>query len=157
MRILRHYKIGDESSVFALIKGVLGEYGLQTNPEATDKDLFDIEKFYIKQKGVFKVLEENNQIIGSYGIYQLSDTIGELRKMDLNKTFRGQGLGKLLLADAFIEARKLGYQEMVLETNRVLKEAIGLYQKHGFEFFQPDHLSDRCDVAMKRGILDIEY
>jgi putative acetyltransferase len=157
MPILRCYKSGDESSVFALIKGVLGEYGLQTNPEATDKDLFDIEKYYVQRKGVFKVLEENNRIIGSYGIYQLSDTVCELRKMYLDKTFRGQGLGKLLLEDAFIEARKLGYQEMVLETNRTLKEAIWLYQKYGFEFFQPDHLSDRCDVAMRRGILDIEY
>ncbi|MBN2093109.1 GNAT family N-acetyltransferase [candidate division KSB1 bacterium] len=152
MPILRHYKIGDESSVFALIKDVLGEYGLQTNPEATDKDLFDIENYYIQRKGVFKVFEENKQIIGSYGIYQLSDTICELRKMYLNKTFRGQGLGKLLLADAFIEGRKLGYREMVLETNRVPKEAIWLYQKYGFEFFQPDHLSDRCDVAMKRSL-----
>lgn len=75
--------------------------------------------------------------------------------MYLSKAFRGQGLGKQLLEDAFIEARKLGYQEMVLETNQVLKEAIGLYQKYGFEFFQSDHLSDRCDVAMRRSLLDI--
>lgn len=79
MPILRHYKSGDEFSVFTLIKGVLGEYGLQTNPEATDKDLSDIEKYYVQRKGVFKVLEENNLIIGSYGIYQLDDTVCELR------------------------------------------------------------------------------
>ena len=146
---LRDYKQGDEQHVFDLVKEVLSGYGIETNPEVTDKDISDIKKHYIDNGGHFSVIEDGHFLIGSYGLFNINSEICELRKMYLKKEYRGKGLGKLMMDDAVKKAKALGYKKMVLETNSLLKEAIGLYQKYGFTDFTPDHLSDRCDAAME--------
>ncbi len=51
----------------------------------------------------------------------------------------------MLLEDALLRARELGYQAISLETASVLQEAISLYRKYGFEPYEPERLSPRCD------------
>ena len=138
--------------MFRLVKEVLTIYGLETNPEITDKDIGDIQRNYIDSKGYFALLEDKGSVVGSYGILRLSDNVCELRKMYLKREYQGTGLGKLMMEDALIKAKGLGFKKMVLETNSVLKEAIGLYRKYGFKNFVPEHLSDRCDCAMERDL-----
>jgi len=132
------------------VEDVLEKYGLKTNPAATDKDILNIGDSYTQNGGVFKVLECDGRIVGSYGLYRISPAVCELRKMYLYGEFRGQGLGKMMMEDAFREAKRLGFLEMVLETNSCLKEALELYKRYGFEEYEAQHLSQRCDMAMKK-------
>lgn len=147
---LRNYIEGDEPEVMKLLETVLGYYGLTTNPEGTDADIKNIQQSYINVGGFFKVLTEDEKIIGSYGLYKITESICELRKMYIYKDYQGHGLGKLLMNDAFESAKKAGFTEMQLETNSKLIEAIGMYKKYGFEIFEPEHLSSRCDISMKK-------
>ena len=62
--------------------------------------------------------------------------------MYLLNNYQGQGLGKLMMEDAFKKARELGYLKIVLETNKLLDKAITLYGKYGFVQYNPSHLSD---------------
>lgn len=133
-----------------LVKSVLSDYGLKTNPYETDKDLSDLEDYYFNKNGWFAVIEKENEIIGSYGIFKIDGKTCELRKMYLLNNYQGQGLGKLMMDDAFKKARELGYSEIVLETNKLLDKAITLYGKYGFVHYKPSHLSDRCDYAMRK-------
>jgi len=149
---LRDYRQGDEAHIFRLMEEVLAIYGLKTNPEITDKDISDIQRNYIDSKGYFAVIEDKDSVVGSYGIFKLSDDVCELRKMYLKREYQGRGLGKLMMEDALIKAKGLGFKKMVLETNSVLKEAIRLYRKYEFKRFAPEHLSDRCDCAMERDL-----
>ena len=71
----------------------------------------------------------------------------ELRKMYLHPEERGKGIGKRLLEHALFKAKELGFKKVMLETASELKEAIGLYRKYGFEPFEAEHLSTRCDQA----------
>lgn len=138
----------DCREITQLVYGVLKEYALEADPTSTDADLKDIESFYFKQGGAFIVLEEKDgSIIGAYGLYPVEEHLCELRKMYLHKSYRGRGLGKLLLEDAVSRAEKSGFRKVILETASVLKEAIALYKRYGFTEYQPDHLSDRCDQA----------
>ncbi len=131
-----------------LVYDVLREYNLKPDPEATDADLKDIERFYFERGGTFYVLEEKDgSIIGAYGLYRVEKQTCELRKMYLHSTYRGKGLGKFLLDSALSEARQLGFKRIILETASVLKEAISLYESYGFVEYQPEHLSSRCDQA----------
>lgn len=147
--ILRDYQKGDEEAVYRLVQKVLAGYGLATNPKETDKDLSDIQKNYLRPGGCFRVIENDGKIIGSYGIYVLSSGTCELRKMYLLPVFQGRGMGKLMVEEALKFARKKGFKEMVLETNSRLKNAVALYRKYGFKSYDAEHLSDRCDGAMK--------
>jgi len=138
----------DREGVTRLVYGVLEEYGLRPDPQATDADLKDIEQSYFARGGAFFVLEdERGSIIGAYGLYPTENQTCELRKMYLHKSHRGKGLGKSLLDSALAQARELGFTTVTLETASVLKEAIVLYESHGFVEYQPDHMSSRCDQA----------
>lgn len=127
---------------------VLGEYGLQPDPDGTDADLEDLERSYFARGGTFRVLqEEDGSIVGAYGLYPLEKHTCELRKMYLRRPHRGRGLGKLLLEDALTRARQLGFTTVTLETASVLKEAIALYKRYGFVPCPSAHLAARCDQA----------
>lgn len=56
----------------------------------------------------------------------------------------------MLLEDALRRASALGFRAVRLETATVLKEAIHLYEKYGFEPHETAHLSPRCDQAYRK-------
>lgn len=140
----------DCEKITELVFSVLKEYNLKSDPAATDTDIKDIEQSYFERGGTFYVLEEKDgSIIGAYGLYLLDKTTCELRKMYLHRSYRGKGLGKLLLEEALSKARQIGFKRMTLETASVLKEAINLYKSYGFTEYEPEHLSSRCDQAFE--------
>jgi len=149
---IRNYSPGDEMKVFGIVKAVLAGYGLDTNPEETDADLRDIQASYLSSGGAFRILECDGRIVGSCGLYPTTRQSCELRKMYLLPELKGRGLGKKMIDDTFAVAKDLGFLEITLETNSCLKEALGLYRKYGFTEFTPSHLSDRCDLAMRRAL-----
>ncbi len=144
----------DCEEITNLVYEVLKEYNLKPDPAGTDADIRDIEQSYFERGGAFYVLEdEDGSIIGAYGLYPVDRQTCELRKMYLYSSYRGKGLGKLLLEDALSKARQFGFKRMTLETASVLKEAISLYKNYGFVEYHPEHLSSRCDQAF---ILELE-
>ena len=147
MQSLRPATNADEAEARALLYQVLAEYGLTPDPDGADSDLDDIEANYFDRGGYFGVIEQDGKMIATVGLWPMSEEEIELRKMYLLPEARGRGLGTKLLMEMFTRARKRGYQRMSLETASQLKEAIGLYKKHGFERVYPEHLTDRCDQA----------
>ncbi len=148
MYIIRKANKGEGCKIFDLVRIVLNDYGL-THPLETCKDLSDLEKYYFNNNGWFAVINKDNETIGSYGIYKINNKTCELRKMYLLQDYQGQGLGKLMMENALKKAKDLGYDEIILETNSLLNKAIGLYKKFGFVEYYPNHLPDRCNLAMK--------
>jgi len=145
---LRPVNNKDCEKIARLVYEVLKEYNLKPDPACTDADIKDIEHSYFERGGAFYVLEEkDSSIIGAYGLYPVDRQTCELRKMYLHSSYRGKGLGKLLLEDALLKARQIGFKRMTLETASVLKEAISLYKSYGFVEYKPEHLSSRCDQA----------
>ncbi len=144
--IIRPAANKDSSEIKALIFGILEEYKLSSDPESTDSDLENIEQYYTNNNGIFDViLNPGGEIIASTGIFRINKKTCELRKMYLRKSYRGMGLGKFLLDHSIEEAKRLGYKKIILETASVLKEAISLYERYGFEQYKPEHISRRCD------------
>lgn len=129
-----------------LVFDVLLEYGLQ--PGAIDFCLDNVEKHYFERGGHFLVvLDQEGKVIGTGGLYPLDTQSLELRKMYLLSEHRGKGLGQWMLTNLLDKARELGFQRIELDTASVLKEAIGLYKKNGFQPFESDHIVARCDQA----------
>ena len=145
---LRLANNNDCEKIRELVFGILKEYNLKPDPASTDTDIQNIEQAYFERGGKFYVLEEKDgSIIGAYGLYLIDEQTCELRKMYLHESYRGKGLGKLLLEDALAKAKQIGFKKVTLETASVLKEAISLYKSYGFIEYQPEHLSSRCDQA----------
>jgi len=150
---IRKAKKGEETQLLNLVKEVLNEYKLEIDTGEIDKDLTDLDKYYFNDKGWFFVLEVEGKIIASSAICRMSDKQCELRKMYLLKEYQGKGFGKLLLEASLKKAMELGYEEIILESNKVLQTANAMYRNYGFEEFIPVHLSNRCDYAMRKNLL----
>lgn len=131
---------------------VLAEYGLSPDESTTDADLNDIEWKYNNNNGYFGLIIHKNSVVGTFGLFKLTEEICELRKMYLMKEHRGKGIGKYIMNLIINMAKEKGYKQIELETASVLKEAIGLYNKYGFKEVTREHLAHRCDKAY---ILDL--
>jgi putative acetyltransferase len=129
-----------------LVFDVLVEYGLE--PGSIDFCLDDVEKHYFERGGYFVViLDEKATVVATGGLYPLENGSLELRKMYLLATHRRKGLGQWMLTTLLEKARALGFERVELDTASVLKEAISLYKKNGFQLFESDHIVARCDQA----------
>jgi putative acetyltransferase len=138
----------DRDAVANLVFSILTEYGLTPEPNGIDSDLMDIDGTYQATGGMFEVLVDGTgQLVGTVGLFPVSPSICELRKMYLSRSARGQGLGRQLLEHALARATALGFTRMELETASVLREAIMLYERYGFRRYAPAHLAARCDRA----------
>jgi molybdate transport system substrate-binding protein len=139
---------GDGAAVRSLVSAVLREYGLNTEPDGVDRDLADIDASYVAPGGTFDVaVAPDARVVGCSGVLVLDGERCELRKMYVAQEARGQGLGTRLLerALAFARARRFGRVE--LETASVLKEAIALYTRAGFQPVEHTGVTRRCDRA----------
>lgn len=144
---IRAAKDTDTIAIKGIVFSVLKEYGLTPDEEDTDQDLASVESFYFENGGYFAVVEDEGKIIASTGLHKIDSRRCELRKMYMLPEYRGRGLGRQLLSFSIDKARAMGFEVMTLETASVLKEAIALYEKFGFEKHDSANLVSRCDQA----------
>ena len=143
---IREATNSDCANVIDLVSKVLEEFQLPFEPDSKDADLADIESMYIQRGGIFEVLEDGKErLLGTYGLFPLNDITCELRKMYFLPEIRGLGLGREVLERAVNHARRLGFQNIVLETIGVLERAIHLYKRFGFVPVEIEHSSARVD------------
>jgi GNAT superfamily N-acetyltransferase len=91
-----------------------------------------LEVFSEARRNAFWVVESANEIVGSFGIesHGIDDT--ELRRMYLDRGYRGLCIAQRMLDCAQAEARALGFTKMILSTAQIQKAADSFYRKSGF-------------------------
>lgn len=153
--IIRPWKERDRQIVVNLISTILAEYGLGCEPCGADRDVEKVEEFYHQTGGEFWVIEQLDNIVGTAAYYpiQRGNHAVEIRKMYLIPEVRGQGLGQFLLRELENKIQSQGFQEIYLETATVLKEAVKLYERCGY---QPTTgvETQRCDLVYKKVLVD---
>jgi DNA-binding MarR family transcriptional regulator/GNAT superfamily N-acetyltransferase len=70
--------------------------------------------------------------VGCVGLRRLAPGVGEIKRMWVDESLRGAGLGARLLVAIEDEARRRRFGTVRLDTNRALAEAITLYRRHGY-------------------------
>jgi putative acetyltransferase len=150
--LIRDWQPDDRIAAAEVIKNALAEYGLGWEPDGADRDVIDIEQYYLDRGGEFWVIEDNGTIIGTsaYYPYIVEENCDvkavEIRKMYLHSQVRGQGLGKYLLGQLERSIFDRGYREIRIETASVLVAAVKLYESSGYRSI-PDVETSRCDRA----------
>ena len=82
-------------------------------------------------KNLFKVLKNENDIIGYYiALFALDEC--ELLNITIKSELQKKGLGELMLRDLFNECRKANIVNIFLEVRKSNLVAIQLYKKNGF-------------------------
>lgn len=82
--------------------------------------------------GRFLVAERGGRVVGCGGAQRIDASTVEIKRMWVDASVRGVGLGKRLLARLEAEAAALGAERVVLDTNRVLTQAISMYTNAGY-------------------------
>lgn len=83
-----------------------------------------------------------------------NDNTVELKRMFVLPEARGLGLAQQVIKELEIEAKKQGFETMILETLYKQIEAIGLYQKVGFEIVEnySPYVGLKNSVCMRKSI-----
>lgn len=95
----------------------------------TEKDI----RRLIPPAGVFVVAVSDGEPVACGGLQTIAPRTGELKRMWVHDDWRGAGLGSRLLRHLEDQARVLGHTVTRLDTNAALAEAIGLYQRAGYQ------------------------
>ena len=133
--LIRQWKPNDRDLAAEVIHSVLSEYGLGWEPDGADKDVLEVEDFYLDNGGEFWVIEYQNKVVGTSAYYPIErgENAVEIRKMYLLPKARGLGLGKYLLQQLEAAISCGGFKQIWIETASVLSEAVKLYETNGYK------------------------
>ena len=127
--------------------------------EDTDRQYLDHPQTKILDPGGYiHMARYVGEIVGTCALVKMDDDTYELAKMAVTETARGRGIGHLLGEVAIAKARELGAKRLYIESNTILKPAIKLYQKLGFQKIvgQPSPY-ERCNIQMELWLVETQY
>lgn len=114
-------------------------------------DIENAQSHYFDNRGLFLVLLDNGQIVGTGAIRRLDDEICELKRMWFQQPYRGQGWGWEMAQMLLDFARQTGYQKVRLDLAKAERQsqAMKLYTKLGF--YPIERYNDApCEVFMEK-------
>ena len=128
--------------------------------EDRDKELLQNPEEYVIRGGgeiFFAIAQDEDgdeKALGTVAMIPGCDESGltfELTKMAVEPTAQGLGIGKRLMESAIEFARGKGARKIWLESNSVLKSAVGMYEKFGFQHLplRKGSSYSRADVHME--------
>lgn len=96
-----------------------------------------------------------NEVAVGIGAYKEYDAeTAEIKRMFTLPEYRGKGIAKAILTELELWAKEEGYKLALLETGKMQKDAIGLYQKLGYEFTENfgQYVGVENSVCMKKSL-----
>ncbi len=99
-------------------------------PGATHFSLSDAQ--VVPGDGAFLIAWLDDAAVGCGAVRRLDETTAEIKRMYVDPSVRGRGIGRALLDALEREARLVGVKTIVLETGTRLASAIKLYVAMGY-------------------------
>ncbi len=127
-------------------------------PEGIDlKMLSDPQKNFIESGGAIVLAKIGEDIVGCCGLLKHNKTTFEISKMAVTSTYQGIGLGKAMLHQTLMIAKRLGAARLEIMSNTILEPAIGLYKSVGFvEIPLTSDAYDRGNISLRLDLMDYE-
>jgi len=102
--------------------------------EPHDAELLErCEETIIQKNGYIFCAKVGDEVAGTVALICMPDGYYELGKMAVAEHFQGQKIGQLLLTYCIDFAKEKGWDRLVLYSNRILENAIYIYEKFGFK------------------------
>jgi N-acetylglutamate synthase-like GNAT family acetyltransferase len=142
MITIRLYENQDKEGIIKLILDIQQlEFQVPITLEE-QPDLLIIPEFYQINSGNFWVAIDNNEVIGSIALIDCGQNIGCIRKMFVQKKYRGAkySIAQNLLNKLTAWALEHNFENLYLGTIARLEAAIGFYMKNGFTQIAKENL-----------------
>ncbi len=130
---IRSFHPTDISSVKSLISSIMNkEYPVEEKAYQYG-DLKSISDAYGALREKFLVVQEDDEVIGTIGIKEDSDSTALLRRLFVHSSHRGRQIGSMLVDTALDFCKMNGYKQVVFRATSRMEAAIKLLQeKKGF-------------------------
>ncbi len=114
---------------------------------------FSVEKL-IQEEVAFFVMRYNEELAGCGGLKTFPGQYSEIKRMYVRPSFRGMGFAKKMLEHLTDFARQQDISLLRLETGIHQVEAIGLYERFGFQRIDPfgDYRYDPVSLCYEKRI-----
>jgi len=126
-----NFKIDYEKHFYDLNIAWLKEFFLVEDYD--QKILSNPQKHIINKGGSIFFAKKNKKIIGVVALMPTDEfDVFELTKMGVKKSFRNQGVGRLLINKCIEKVKLDKLKKVIIYSNRKLENAIYLYKSFGF-------------------------
>jgi GNAT superfamily N-acetyltransferase len=124
----------DDTHVARMVDAVQAEYvELYGEPDSAAVDIADLAP----PTGLLLVGLLDGEPVAMGGWRRRGDEVAEIKRMYVERAYRGRGLSRLLLAQVERTAREAGVRRLVLNTGPVQVAAVALYESSGYEPVAP--------------------
>lgn len=104
---------------------------------AFEQELASLPGKYASPKGQLLLATYNGVAAGCVALRELDAGACEMKRMFVYPEFHGKGIGRALAEALIGQARIAGYTHMLLDTSIRQNQALGLYQRLGFQVVKP--------------------
>ena len=102
-----------------------------------EEELANLPGNYAPPEGCLLLAEYNGRPAGCFALRKLSDSICEGKRLYVRPEFRGLKIGRKLVEAVIVEARKIGYSSIRVDTAPSMQIAQALYASLGFKEIEP--------------------
>ncbi len=120
--------------------------------EPHDRDLLESCEEMIIDKGGFIFFYKNEErILGTFALMQLSPDVFELGKMAVSADSRGMGIGQKMMKFCISFSKNKKWSKLLLYSNTKLDNSIYIYKKFGFDEvpIEKDNPYARSNIKMQ--------
>lgn len=114
-----------------------------------------LETIYASPGVLLLAIDDAGARLGCVGLRSLGEhdgfLVGEVRRLYLRDTQRGQGLGRRLMERLTDHAAAAGIDRLVLNTMPAMHEAVSLYESLGYKAVQP-YVDEPTDGTLYMGL-----
>jgi len=133
MRILRVEGPEQLRELRALFEESWTAFGFTPCFQNFGQELAALPGLYASPDGRLGIAWLDEAAAGCVALRRFDEQRAEVKRLYVRPAFRGRGVGKALIDWIMAEARAAGYREIVGDTLPVMKDALLLYDRMGFE------------------------
>ncbi len=130
------FNIAESGEPLNTIRELFREYeqyiGVDLCFQDFENELKSLPGAYSRPQGRLYLIESGGEIAGCAALRKFDETACEMKRLYVRENFRGRGLGREAAELIVADARKIGYERMMLDTLPTMTEAIALYESLGF-------------------------
>lgn len=127
---------GDPAPIRALFEEYWRSFGFTPCFQNFSEELANLPGAYVPPAGRLAIAWWGGEPAGCVALKRFDAQRCEAKRLFVRPQFRGHGLGRALLEWVIREARRAGYEALVGDTMPVMREALAIYERRGFEITQ---------------------
>lgn len=120
-----------------LVEEYVASLGVDLGFQDVDEELAHLSAEYGPPDGLLLLALAKGEALGCVAMRPFGPGTAEMKRLYVRPKGRGRGLGRTLALAIIDEARRRGYNRMVLDTLPSMTEARALYQELGFRPIPP--------------------